>query len=249
MSLHASTFLFFPDLDTYPELTAPDNNNSSNIDTELNTDMHSMLHNRVNASLPAGYQVPYVVLEPHERTTNADCTIGMQFANSRPRKLLYIVSFKCSRVGVLYLLDNTRLTIVEGDIVIVEADRGQDLGVVQHAHVTQNEARILLAKYGEEQYKWLMTFSINNQAGAVNASAAVYGGSTSTGSASMPSTRPPRDQYSNLKPKAIKRMPAPHEVRMLREKEGNEAKARRVCQQKVYQHHLHMEILEAEFQW
>jgi hypothetical protein len=37
--------------------------------------------------------------------------------------------------------------------------RGQDLGVVQHACITQEEARTLLAKYGEEQYKWLMMFS------------------------------------------------------------------------------------------
>ena len=56
---------------------------------------------------------------------------------------------------------------------------------------------------------------------------------------------------------------------MLMDKEGNEAKAKcacqqkvyqhhldmeileakRACQQKVYQHHLDMEILEAEFQW
>ena len=35
---------------------------------------------------------------------------------------------------------------------------------------------------------------------------------------------------------------------MLREKEGNEAKAKRMCQQKVAEHHLHMEILDAEFQ-
>lgn len=38
-----------------------------------------------------------------------------------------------------------------------------------------------------------------------------------------------------------------HEIRMLMDKEGNEAKAKRACQQKVYQHHLDMEILEAEF--
>ena len=44
-------------------------------------------------------------------------------------------------------------------------------------------------------------------------------------------------------------MAAPHEIRMLMDKEGNEAKAKRACQQKVYQHHLDMEILEAEFQW
>ena len=44
-------------------------------------------------------------------------------------------------------------------------------------------------------------------------------------------------------------MAAPHEIRMLMDKEGNEAKAKCACQQKVYQHHFDMEILEAEFQW
>ena len=133
-------------------------------------------------------------------------------------------------------------------MVIVEADRGQDLGVVQHACITQEEARTLLAKYGEEQYEWLMMFSQNNQVGAVNLNAAVYGEANGAANPSQPSTRPPRDAFQNLKPKAIKRMAALHEIRMLMEKEGNEAKAKRGCQH-VYQHHLDMEILEAEFQW
>jgi cell fate regulator YaaT (PSP1 superfamily) len=204
---------------------------------------------RESYTLPDGYKVPHVALEPHERTINADRNVSMPFAGGRPRKMLYIVSFKCSRVGVFYLLDNTGLVVAEGDMVIVEADRGQDLGVVQHACVTQEEARTLLAKYGEEQYKWLMMFSQNNQAGAVNPNAAVYGEVNGGGHLNQPSTRPPRDAYQNLKPKAIKRMAAPHEIRMLMDKEGNEAKAKRACQQKVYQHHLDMEILEAEFQW
>lgn len=179
--------------------------------------------------------------------------------STRPKKLLYVVSFKCSRVGVFYLLDNTGLVVNEGDMVIVEADRGQDLGTVQHARVTPEEAKTLLSKYGEEQYKWLMMFSSNNQAGAVNPNATVFGDVNNTntfaGGHPLPptnnnlSTRPPRDQYQTLKPKAIKRMAAQHEVNMLKEKEGNEAKAKRACQQKVYQHHLDMEILEAEFQW
>ena len=37
----------------------------------------------------------------------------------RPKKQLYVVSFKCSRVDVFYLLDNTGLTVNEGDMVIV----------------------------------------------------------------------------------------------------------------------------------
>ena len=46
----------------------------------------------------------------------------------------------------------------------------------------------------------------------------------------------------------IKRLAQPHEIYMLRDKEGNEAKAKRMCQQKVAEHHLNMEILDAEFQ-
>ena len=51
-----------------------------------------------------------------------------------------------------------------------------------------------------------------------------------------------------LKPKLIKRLAQSHEIHALREKEGNEAKAKRVCMQKVKEHGLNMEILDAEFQ-
>src|ERR1700712_5554860 len=142
---------------------------------------------RESFTLPEGYKVPHVALEPHERTMNADRSVSMPFAGGRPRKMLYIVSFKCSRVGVFYLLDNTGLVVAEGDMVIVEADRGQDLGVVQHACVTQEEARTLLAKYGEEQYKWLLMFFLKNQAGAVNPNAAFYGEANGAGNPNQPS--------------------------------------------------------------
>ena len=36
---------------------------------------------------------------------------------------------------------------------------------------------------------------------------------------------------------------------MLADKEGNEAKAKRTCQQKVAHLRLEMEILDAEWQW
>jgi hypothetical protein len=51
-----------------------------------------------------------------------------------------------------------------------------------------------------------------------------------------------------IRPKMIKRLAQNHEIQTLRDKEGNEAKAKRVCQQKVQEHHLQMEILDAEFQ-
>lgn len=222
--------------------------------------------NTIPNTLPSSYRVSPITLPDNERAGHGMNTPpamasagGQQYnASTRPRKQLFIVSFKCSRVDVFYLLDNTGLAITEGDIVIVEADRGQDLGTVQHANVTPDEARNYKRRYGEEQYKWLMMFSKNNNQGSVNPNAQVYGdqnrtpqhsGSTHSGSAPQAMQGLPRDNYNNLKPKAIKRLASQHEIRMLGEKEGNEAKAKRTCQNKVTTLHLDMEILDAEWQW
>ena len=213
--------------------------------------------------IPNMYRVPYIKIAEHERSEQ-DKRGPMAMGNvgpwnampNRPRKQLFIVSFKCSRVDVFYLLDNTGLAIKAGDIVIVEADRGQDLGTVQHSNVTPDDARLYKRKYGEEQYKWLMMFSKSNQPGSVNPNAQVYGENQSGNrSSSLIANAPatmqglPRDNFNNLKPKAIKRLASNHEIRMLAEKEGNEAKAKRTCQQKVQHLHLDMEILDAEWQW
>ncbi|KAH9817752.1 PSP1 C-terminal conserved region [Teratosphaeria destructans] len=218
-------------------------------------------------NIPESYKVPFVEIRPEERTeddlrrerSGYNETMFRGAPGARPRKLLYIVSFKCSRVEVFYLLDNTGLEIREGDLVIVEADRGQDLGTVQHANVTPDQARLFKRKYAEEQYKWLMMFSRSNQPGNVNPNAQLYAENSAASNqrvtsnllANAPATMQglPRDNYNNLKPKAIKRLASSHEIKMLAEKEGNEAKAKRACQQKVAHLHLQMEILDAEWQW
>lgn len=214
--------------------------------------------------MPQMYKVPYVTIEQHERTEDdvrrerhAQNFGGLNFnASLRPRKLLFVVSFKCSRVEIFYLLENTGLTVRSGDIVIVEADRGQDLGTVQHANITHDQARLFRRKYSEEQYKWLMMFSSSNAAGNTNPNAQLYGANSVSGSRGvMLSNAPmtmqglPRDNFNSLKPKAIKRLANVHEIKMLTEKEGNEAKAKRTCQQKVAHLRLEMEILDAEWQW
>ncbi|KAK3069263.1 hypothetical protein LTR53_012535 [Teratosphaeriaceae sp. CCFEE 6253] len=214
--------------------------------------------------IPDMYKVPFVEIKMDELTADdlrrarqqGASAYGFAGSMSRPKKLLYVVSFKCSRVLVFYLLEGTGLEIREGDIVIVEADRGQDLGTVQHADVTPDQARLYLRKYAEEQYKWLMMFSHNNAPSNINPNAQLYGESSATGASrglmqGAPPTMQgmPRENFNNLKPKAIKRLANAHEIKMLAEKEGNEAKAKRTCQQKVAHLHLQMEILDAEWQW
>ena len=169
----------------------------------------------------------------------------------RPNQLLYLVTFKAQRADVFYVQEGTGLQVRKGDLVIVEADRGADLGTVASDEVSFADAKDLKDKYMQEHYQWLMVFSRHGQNGTVagpnpngqpnpaNSTTGSMGGSL-TGAQDLPT--------GELKPKMIKRLAQQHEVQTLREKEGNEAKAKRVCQQKVVEHRLNMEILEAEFQ-
>lgn len=169
---------------------------------------------------------------------------------------LYIVSFKCARADVYYVQQGTGLDVNEGDLVIVEADRGYDLGTVMHARVSWARARELKEKSADEHYRWLMMFSQHNRSLASTDPQGFHGLMASTGpqqrrkaAKSRPDIRGgDAGQDHELKPRMIKRRAFGYEIANLREKEGNEAKAKRTCQAKAREHGYHMEVLDAEFQ-
>jgi len=201
------------------------------------------------SAIPPTLHQAYVMQNPYGRQH-----VGM----SQPyhNQLLYVVTFKCSRSDVFYIQEGTGLQVKPGDLVIVEADRGTDLGTVAHENVTWSRAKELKEHYAEEHYKWLMVFSRQGQNGLTNAlnssdlSAASDGvhGSAVGGMGPLAHQGSQETPSNELKPKMIKRLAQNHEIQTLRDKEGNEAKAKRVCQQKVVEHRLNMEILDAEFQ-
>jgi PSP1 C-terminal conserved region len=166
---------------------------------------------------------------------------------------LHIVNFKCCRSDVFYVQDGTGLQVNVGDLVVVEADRGTDLGTVQHVNVTWDEARRYKEHYAEEHYKWLMMFSQQSRNGGpnvLNPNGLPGRPGSAVGGMGPPGHQAPHDSghTGDLKPKMIKRLAQNHEIQTLKDKEGNEAKAKRNCQQKVLEHRLNMEILDAEFQ-
>ncbi|KAH3519916.1 hypothetical protein KXV55_006826 [Aspergillus fumigatus] len=171
-------------------------------------------------------------------------------AHGHQNQLLYIVTFKCHRADVFYIQEDTGLQVKPGDLVIVEADRGTDLGTIQHANVSLQRARELKQQYAEEHYKWLMMFSRQGQNGTANVTGSVpaLSGRSTIGGMGPHGPHGVQDLAGDIKPKLIKRLAQNHEILTLRDKEGNEAKAKRVCQQKVAEHRLNMEILDAEFQ-
>jgi cell fate regulator YaaT (PSP1 superfamily) len=171
-------------------------------------------------------------------------------SHAHQNQLLYIVAFKCSRADVFYIQEDTGLQVKNGDLVIVEADRGTDLGTVIHANISLQQARELKQHYAEEHYKTLMIFSRHGQPEASNLTNPNTGLNTRSATGGMGPHGPHsvQEPTTDLKPKLIKRLAQQHEVLTLHDKEGNEAKAKRVCQQKVVEHRLNMEILDAEFQ-
>jgi len=224
---------------------------------------------RESCSFPS----PLLVADPshpapyysHEQTLRGDGSSGlpaslsqyaMTGAYGRPplsmshahhNQLLYIVTFKCHRADVFYIQEDTGLQVKAGDLVIVEADRGTDLGTVEHANVSPQKARELKQKYADEHYKWLMMFSHQGQMEGSNVASAGLNSRSATGGMG-PHAHGVQETTTEIKPKLIKRLAQNHEILTLRDKEGNEAKAKRVCQQKVVEHRLNMEILDAEFQ-
>jgi hypothetical protein len=175
-------------------------------------------------------------------------------AQPRHNQLLYIVLFKCSRADVFYVQEGTGLSVKPGDLVIVEADRGTDLGTVARDNVDWASAKELKEHYAEEHYKWLMMYSQGAAGNSDGTGAGLMAASNGLQGSAVGGMGPPSQhgmQEPNpgeIKPKIIKRLAQNHEIQALRDKEGNEAKAKRVCMQKVKEHGLHMEILDAEFQ-
>ncbi|KAK4615870.1 hypothetical protein CLAFUW4_10704 [Fulvia fulva] len=100
---------------------------------------------RAEHHTPTMYRVPPVHLTDQEQR-ELD-TRRMQQSQMTQNWTLYIVSFKCSRVDVFYLLDNTGLTIRDGDMVKFEAIYPASLTVLRNiAPYQSNLARATSTK-------------------------------------------------------------------------------------------------------
>jgi hypothetical protein len=207
------------------------------------------------SAYPGQYPSPFAGI-PGPYSGRAASPHRNMYGMSQPRhnQSLYIVLFKCCRADVFYIQEGTGLTVKPGDLVIVEADRGTDLGTVAKDNVDWQTAKEMKEHYAEEQYKWLIMYSQNAAAAQEGAGAGLMAASNGLQGSAVGGMGPPSQHHmqepssGELKPKLIKRLAQPHEIHALRDKEGNEAKAKRVCMQKVKEHGLNMEILDAEFQ-
>ncbi|CCG85102.1 protein of unknown function [Taphrina deformans PYCC 5710] len=85
------------------------------------------------------------------QTAAAQSALMTQPYTSIPSGLLYIVEFKACRTDVFYVAEGSGLRVNIGDLVIVEADRGRDLGKVIRENVSLAQVRALKAQQAREQ--------------------------------------------------------------------------------------------------
>ncbi|PCH33199.1 PSP1-domain-containing protein [Wolfiporia cocos MD-104 SS10] len=137
---------------------------------------------------------------------------------------LYIIEFKAGRTDLFYCTD-LALDIRVGDLVIVEADRGKDLGKVINDTITlaevdafQKQQKLINAGYADQH--------------GVPTSPTAGGGNA-----------------KEISPKMIYGKAQPQDTQHLTQKLSDETKALELCRSKVRQRRLPMEVVDAEYQW
>jgi cell fate regulator YaaT (PSP1 superfamily) len=204
--------------------------------------------------LHSAYPSPYVLQQQYANRAPSPHRSVYNVGQPRHNQLLHVVLFKCARADVFYIQEGTGLAVKPGDLVIVEADRGTDLGTVAKDNVDWQTAKEMKEHYAEEHYKWLMMYSQGAAAAQDGSGIGSLSSQSGLQGSAVGGMGPPTQHHmqepnaGELRPKLIKRLAQSHEVHSLRDKEGQEAKAKRVCMQKVKEHGLNMEILDAEFQ-
>ncbi|KAF7794679.1 hypothetical protein EIP86_005817 [Pleurotus ostreatoroseus] len=135
---------------------------------------------------------------------------------------LFIVEFKAKRTDLFYCTDLS-LDIRVGDLVIVEADRGKDLGRVVNDTITLAEVEAF-----QKQQKMLNGYA---EAAGQSVPMSPTGGS------------------KEINPKMIYSKASHQDTQSLATKIQDEAKALELCRSKVKQRKLPMEVIDAEYQW
>ncbi|KAJ3509936.1 hypothetical protein NLJ89_g4955 [Agrocybe chaxingu] len=187
----------------------------------------------------AHHHQPSTPSTPHHTTHShaanlADLGRGVPLHAVPPSWPLYIVEFKAGRTDLFYVTDmDLARDIRVGDLVIVEADRGKDLGKVVNDSITVEEVEAWQRGQAERGY----------------GSGGGGGGDGGDGPPTSPGGAGSGSSKKEISPKMIYGKAGPQEVQLLATKTQDELKALTLCQSKVRAKKLPMEVIDAEYQW
>ncbi|GMM50423.1 hypothetical protein DASB73_013810 [Starmerella bacillaris] len=137
---------------------------------------------------------------------------------------LYLVRFKGNRINV-FTAPGTAV-YKTGDTVMVDADRGRDLGTIVAANISRHEAAALKQRHHSDRHQALR--------------------------ASSPGATPPLNAAAGpivYTPKQILAPATPGEISDMEAKLADEAAAVSLCTKKAMERNLDMSIVDAEYQW
>ncbi|KAG8731190.1 hypothetical protein FRC12_019847, partial [Ceratobasidium sp. 428] len=165
---------------------------------------------------PSHAHAPQTPLSPntHHTATNTnaqdgDLGRGLPLSSVPPGAPLYVVEFKAGRTDLFFSSENSgEDPIRRGDLVIVEADRGKDLGKVVNDSISLAEVE-----------RFMMEGADDGQGGR-----------------------------KEIMPKRIYGRAGPGDTQLLLSKMQDEVKALQLCQTKIKQKKLPMEVIDAEYQ-
>ncbi|KAG2218985.1 hypothetical protein INT45_007647 [Circinella minor] len=161
--------------------------------------------------------------------------------------LLYMIEFKAGRTDFFYVIpnNNSQQSMPHlGDLVIVEADRGKDLGKIAKENLTPEE--ILNLKKQQQHEQQQEELEENNDPHSNSSSPSSPLSSLSNEQQQQGSQEM---KLSDIQIKRIYRQALPDEISVLLMKSQDEQRALLLCQQKTKQRKLPMEVVDAEYQW
>jgi len=155
-----------------------------------------------------------------------------------------VIAFKAFRAETYQFNFAYGLDPRKGDLVVVEADRGMDLGVVVDYFKSLPAANNLRNTMQEKHQRTLIGFSRSAVAHAARDPKSFYPPPTPDAYSTSNNVASPKSPT----PKVVRRLASMFEIMKLKDKEGLEAKAVRLAQNKARSHGLEMEFLDAEYQ-
>lgn len=163
---------------------------------------------------------------------------------------LYLIEFKSGRTELFFVVDlDTVLKVKVGDLVIVEADRGEDFGRITgeipiariRQLMSQSSAHDHHGSHHHHSHSHHLSSADDpyGSNGNVNLNLA---GMTEAEIASLLASK-------EITPKRIHRHSTPLDMKFLQAKAQEEAYAMGRCQSRIRQKKLPMEVVDAEYQW
>ena len=198
---------------------------------------------------------PSTPLHSHTSSNLSDLGKGLPLHAVPPTWPLFIVEFKAGRTDLFYLPPSGTHTGLEwdnvspdrdirvGDLVIVEADRGKDLGKVVNDRITLEEVEAFQKMQAEKA----IAFAVG--VGIMGEPTSPEGTPTSAGDAAQGTSAAGPTPKKDINPKMIYGKAGPQDVQLYASKMQDEFKALQLCQSKVRAKKLPMEVIDAEFQW